>query len=92
MHKAISTPEEVELTYKECTTAARGCIDCKKILAESFERELVPLRVKRAEIEARPASVREALGDGAAKARVIARDTMREVREAMALGSGAPVP
>src|SRR5580704_5862970 len=44
MHKAISTPEEIALTYEECTTAKRGCIDCKKILAASFERELVPLR------------------------------------------------
>src|SRR5262249_20685228 len=31
MHKALSTPEQVDLTYKECTTAQRGCIDCKKI-------------------------------------------------------------
>jgi tryptophanyl-tRNA synthetase len=92
MHKALSTPEQVDLTYKECTTAQRGCIDCKKILMESFERELVPLRVKRAEIEAHPERVRAALGDGAAKARAIARDTMREVRDAMGLGSGAPVP
>jgi tryptophanyl-tRNA synthetase len=92
MHKAISTPEQVELTYKECTTAQRGCIDCKKILMESMESELVPLRVKRAEIDARPAVVREALGDGAAKARRIAQETMRDVREAMALGSGAHVP
>jgi tryptophanyl-tRNA synthetase len=92
MHKALSTPEAVDLTYKECTTAQRGCIDCKKILMESFDRELVPLRVKRAEIDAHPDAIRDALGDGAAKARAIARETMREVRAAMGLGSGAPVP
>lgn len=86
MHTAISTPEQVELTYKECTTAARGCIDCKKILMESFERELVPLRVKRAEIGAHPERIREALGDGAAKARKMAQETMKEVRSAMGLG------
>jgi tryptophanyl-tRNA synthetase len=90
MHKALSTPEQVDLTYRECTTAQRGCIDCKKILMDSFERELVPLRVRRAEIEAHPARIREALGDGAAKARSIARTTMREVREAMGLGLGEP--
>ncbi len=89
MHKAISTPEQVELTYQECTTAQRGCVDCKKILMESFERELVPLRIKRAELDAQPGRVKQALGDGAAKARVIARETMREVRERMGLGSGA---
>jgi tryptophanyl-tRNA synthetase len=89
MHKAISTPEQVELTYKECTTAQRGCIDCKKILFESFERELVPLRKKRSELHVHPERVREALGDGAAKARRIASETVREVRDKMGLGSGA---
>jgi tryptophanyl-tRNA synthetase len=92
MHKAISTPEQVELTRKECTGAQRGCIDCKKILLESIERELVPLRVKRKEIEEHPTLVRTALGDGAAKARKIAQATMGEVRRAMGLGSGAVVP
>jgi tryptophanyl-tRNA synthetase len=88
MHKALSTPEQVELTYKECTTAQRGCIDCKKILTESFERELVPLRTKRAELDASPDAVREALGDGAARARRIAEDTIAEVRDRMGLGLG----
>jgi tryptophanyl-tRNA synthetase len=92
MHKAISTPEQVDLTYKECTTAARGCIDCKKILMESFERELVPLRTRRSEVGGDPQKMREILGDGAAKARRIAQGTMRDVREAMGLGSGAAVP
>jgi tryptophanyl-tRNA synthetase len=92
MHKAISTPAEVELTYKECTTAQRGCIDCKKILSVNLERDLVPLRAKRAEIAAHPERTRQALGDGASKARRIAQETMRTVREAMGLGSGAKVP
>jgi tryptophanyl-tRNA synthetase len=92
MHKAISTPEEVDLTYKECTTAQRGCVDCKKILMESFDRELVPLRARRAEIEGHPDRLRQVLGDGAAKARRIAVETMREVRPAMGLGSGADAP
>ena len=91
MHKAISTPEEIDLTHKECTTAQRGCMDCKKILFENIERELVPLRVRRQELAARPAATREALGDGAAKARRLAAETMREVRAKMGLGSGAEV-
>jgi tryptophanyl-tRNA synthetase len=97
MHKALSTPEQVDLTYKECTTAQRGCMDCKKLLMESFERELVPLRAKRNEIGLDDgngngnAKLRQVLGDGAAKARRIAQETMREVRSAMGLGSGAPV-
>jgi tryptophanyl-tRNA synthetase len=89
MHKAISTPAQVDLTYVECTTAQRGCVDCKKVLMESFDRELVPLRVKRAELEAHREKTREVLGEGAAKARRIAVETMREVRDALGLGAGA---
>jgi tryptophanyl-tRNA synthetase len=87
MHKALSSPEQIDLTYKECTTAQRGCIDCKKILQEGFERELVPLRARREEIAAHPERVTTALADGAAKARAIAEGTMREVREKMGLGA-----
>jgi tryptophanyl-tRNA synthetase len=87
MHEALSTPEEVELTYKECTTAQRGCVDCKKVLMDTFDRELTPLRAKRAEIEANPRGVREALLDGASTARSIAEKTMQEVRAAMGVGA-----
>jgi tryptophanyl-tRNA synthetase len=89
MHKALSSPEEVKLTHEECTTAKRGCIDCKKILMDNFDRELVPLRAKRAELDAQPGAVRDALARGAEKARSIARTTMAEVRDRMGLGGGA---
>ncbi len=87
MHKALSSPEQVELTRVECTTAQRGCVDCKKILMENFDRELVPIRARREDES--PDRVREALADGAEKARRIARETMREVRGAMGLGSAS---
>jgi tryptophanyl-tRNA synthetase len=89
MHKVVSPPEEVQRTYTECTTAARGCVDCKKILFENFNQELIPLRAKREELEAKPDLVKQALGDGAAKARAMAEPTIKEVRQVMGLGSGA---
>ncbi len=92
MHKALSTPEQVDLTYKECTTAQRGCIDCKKILMESFDRELVPLRAKRAALAAQPGRTPAALAAGAAAARRIAEHTMADVRARMGLGSGTDPP
>ena len=90
MHKALSTPEQVELTYKECTTAQRGCVDCKKILMESFDRELVPLRAKRAELDANPDARAGGARPTAPRRRGASRsETMREVRAAMGLGGGA---
>jgi len=88
MHKAMSPAGTVAEVHASCTGAKWGCVDCKKVLFDHFEQELVPLRVKRRELEESPGLVRSALGDGASKARALARETMGEVREAMGLGSG----
>jgi tryptophanyl-tRNA synthetase len=85
MHKAVSPPETQEEVVVNCKGAKWGCVDCKKVLFEHFDRELVPLRAKREALSL--TEVRQALGDGASKARRIARATMKEVREAMGLGS-----
>ncbi len=87
MHQAISPEETVQEVRANCTQAKWGCFDCKKVLFENFDRELVPLRAKRESLDAK--KVTEALGDGASKARTIAKETMRQVRDAMGLGSGA---
>jgi tryptophanyl-tRNA synthetase len=50
-----------------------------------LNRELEPFRAKRAELESRPEYVRDVLDDGAKRARVIAQQTMVEVREAIGL-------
>lgn len=85
MHKALSTKETQDEVVANCTGAKWGCVDCKKVLFEAFDKELVPLRTKREALSL--PLVREALGDGASKARRIARETIKEVRDAMGLGS-----
>jgi tryptophanyl-tRNA synthetase len=87
MHKAISPADTVTEVYASCTGAKWGCVDCKKVLFEHFDKELVPLRAKRKELEASPQAVEAALSRGASKARILARETMTEVRGAMGLGS-----
>jgi tryptophanyl-tRNA synthetase len=89
MHKAMSPPETVTEVHASCTGAKWGCVDCKKVLFENFDRELVPLRAKRKELQASPDAVKRALGEGAGKARLLARETMTQVRTAMGLGSGS---
>ena len=83
LHKAFSPPETVEHVAVQCRSAGWGCIDCKKVLFESMTRELTPIRERAAEIRADPATVKTVLRAGADKARVIAKDTMREVKERM---------
>jgi tryptophanyl-tRNA synthetase len=85
MHKVLSTEDQQKTVYENCTQAKWGCVDCKKVLWENFDRELVPLRTKREALDAQ--KVREMLADGAAKARAVASKTIAEVRAAMGLGT-----
>jgi tryptophanyl-tRNA synthetase len=84
LHKYF-TPTEVEGIGKECRTAGIGCVDCKKLLAKNMNESLASLREKRAKLAARPEYIKEVLADGAARARVIACETIREVKQKMGL-------
>lgn len=85
LHRAFSTPETVETVAVNCRTAGWGCIECKKVLHESMEAELVPIRRRAEEIAAVPQRVDEVLAAGAERARTMARQTMVEVRDRMGL-------
>jgi tryptophanyl-tRNA synthetase len=85
MHKIFSPPEEVEMINIECRRAGIGCVDCKKRFAANLNKHLEPFRASRAELAAKPGYISEVLDDGAKRARVIAQETMAEVREAMQL-------
>jgi tryptophanyl-tRNA synthetase len=85
LHKAFNPPEVVAHVAQQCSTAGWGCVECKKVLAEGMERELVPIRRRAAELQAEPKRMEEALADGAASARTIARETIVEVKARMGL-------
>ncbi len=83
LHKAFSPPATVEHVALQCSTAGWGCIDCKKVLAESMEQELAPIRRRAVELADKPSDVDDALAAGAARCRALARETMGAVRERM---------
>lgn len=83
LHKYFSPPETVTLVADNCRSAGWGCIDCKKVLADNVTAALAPIRERAAELTAHPDRVVELLGAGAEKARRLAGETMREVRDRM---------
>jgi tryptophanyl-tRNA synthetase len=85
MHKIFSSHDEVAMVDKECRQAGIGCVDCKKIFAKNLNADLEPFRTSRAEWEANPNKVWDVLHDGADRARVIARQTIAEVKDAIGL-------
>ena len=85
LHKLFSTGSEVTAVYDECTTAQRGCVDCKRQLAANINDYLGPLRESRMEFEKRPDYVKDVLSEGGKKAQEMARQTIEEVYERMGL-------
>ena len=69
----------------ECRAGQLGCVADKRDLAALLAKELEPIRERRRELEAHPERVREALRLGEERARAVAQETMRAVREAMKL-------
>jgi tryptophanyl-tRNA synthetase len=85
LHKAFSPPATVEHVAIQCRTAGWGCIDCKKVLFESMQKELTPIRERAAALSAQPGTVAEILDDGAKRAQAKATATMAEVKSHMGL-------
>ena len=85
LHRAFSAPETVQHVAMQCSTAGWGCVDCKKVLLESIEKELAPIRERALGVRANTKELDEILAAGAATARAIASQTLREVRHLMGL-------
>jgi tryptophanyl-tRNA synthetase len=85
MHKIFSPQTDVEMVNVECRRAGIGCVDCKKLLAKNLNSHLEPFRARRAEFASKPGYVQDVLDEGAKRARAIAQQTMKEVREAIQL-------
>ena len=85
MHKIFSSPEEVDRINIECRTAEIGCVECKRLFARNLNKHLEPFRAKRAEFEKDPDYIADVLNDGQKRASVIAKQTIREVKEAIGL-------
>jgi tryptophanyl-tRNA synthetase len=84
LHKIYSAGQLAQIE-RDCRGAAMGCVDCKKLFAANLNAGLAPMRERRAGFAGRPELVREILDDGAARARLIARETLGEVKEVMGL-------
>ena len=85
LHKFFTDIETQADIETRCRAGTIGCVDCKRILSDNIADAFEPFRERAAEFHAKPERVREILDDGAARASVIARQTMAEVRERMGL-------
>jgi tryptophanyl-tRNA synthetase len=86
LHQVYSNDACKEWVQQGCRTAGIGCIECKQPVIDGILAEQAPMR-ERAQIYLDdPTLVKNIIADGCEKARDLARETMRDVRESMGLG------
>ena len=84
-HKLFTGEEDLKKVCEECRAGKRGCVACKKELAQNIIKYLEPMREKRAYLEAHPEIIDKVLLEGTAKAKKEAEKIMKKIRQAMKL-------
>ena len=84
-HKVYSNEATRQWVTQGCKSAGIGCLECKQPVIDGILAEQQPMLACAEPYIANPKIVREIVDAGTERARVTARETMREVREAMGL-------
>jgi tryptophanyl-tRNA synthetase len=82
-HKLFSAPATTAKVDQDCRSAALGCVDCKKLMAENLVTWIEPIQTRRKEFEAHPQRVWDILDAGSKAAQKAAKRTMKRVRNAI---------
>jgi tryptophanyl-tRNA synthetase len=84
-HLIYSSEEVRGWVQGGCRSAGIGCIECKQPVIDGVLREQEPMRERARMYEEDPQLVKNIIADGCEKARKLAQETMRDVREAIGL-------
>jgi tryptophanyl-tRNA synthetase len=84
-HQVYSDAPTKDWVVKGCTTAGIGCLDCKQPVIDAIIREQQPWRERASALLANPKQVHWIVEMGTERARTVAKQTMKEVRDAMGL-------
>jgi tryptophanyl-tRNA synthetase len=85
LHLVYSSEETRQWVQQGCKSAGIGCIECKQPVITGVLEEQKPMRERAQQYLDDPTLVRNIIADGCEKARKLAGETMRDVREAMGL-------
>ena len=84
-HLVYSNEKTRAWAEQGCRSAGIGCLECKQPVIDAVLAEQAPMRERAQKYLDDPTLVRNIVADGCEKARRLAHETMREVREAMGL-------
>jgi len=81
LHQFFNSAARIAAIDRDCRSAAIGCVECKRELADRVVDHFAPIRARLAALRARPKELEAVLAEGKRKAGEIARTTMDEVRK-----------
>ena len=84
-HQIYSSDDVRAWVQEGCRSARFGCLECKQPVIEGVLKEQEPMRERARLYEEDPQLVRNIIAEGCEKARKLAQETLRDVREAMGL-------
>ena len=85
LHEIYSNQATQDWAQAGCKSASIGCIECKTPVIERVLAELKPIQERAKQYAEDPTLVKKIVAEGCEKARKLARETMRDVRDAMGL-------
>ena len=85
LHEVYSDAQTRDWVVDGCTKAKMGCVECKQPVIDAMKVELMPMQERIAKYQADPDLIRQIIHDGSEKARIVAKETMAEVRDAMGI-------
>jgi tryptophanyl-tRNA synthetase len=84
-HQIYSSETTQAWVQNGCTSAGIGCLDCKQPIIEAILHEQQPMLERAQRYIQDPRTVRDIIDAGTERARITARETMKDVRQAMGL-------
>jgi len=85
LHRVYSGEDTRQWVQAGCRSAGIGCIECKQPVIDAVIAEQQPFRERAQPYLDDPSLLRSIVADGCDKARKLAHETMRDVRDAMGL-------
>jgi tryptophanyl-tRNA synthetase len=84
-HQIYSDEPTREWVQQGCRSAGIGCLECKQPIIDAMLKEQMPMHERAQQYLDNPGLVRDVIDEGCNRARALAQETMRDVREAMGL-------
>ncbi len=85
LHEVYSDEDTCKWVVDGCTNAKMGCVACKQPVIDAMQAELEPMQARIADYQKDPDLIKQIIFEGSEKARSVAKETMREVRDTMGI-------